>query len=474
MSNYFNKTTRNKNCVEDLDLNEFIEDWNRVRKRHKGQKAVLNSFFNDGVQYLFNRAGRKFAKTTTNIDIVWRFAMENPGAVIYYCFPTIVQALEVVWEEKRLQYCDSKDPYMYEKYVKSCNEANRMITFCNGSYCKIIGTWTEARGRGTQPNLLIVDEIQDCDGNYLDAMDANLAAKDGRCVMSGTPPRIRNHYNEWWDRIGCNPRGARFHYTSYDNESLPHLKEWLDAKKEELCSTGKEDVWLREYMAEDCFSSADRVLPDPKFIEKEQIIEKARLLRHNQKIPFVATCTCPSYFCSIAGVLMPSECVFVTGIILEKELWSKSFTDIYPKTKKILEELEVITDKKAVHVAWDSTKSLSDVVQGVSDCRTDIQWQHRGISLLRELMQSDKIYFSNDLEEFAIETQKLLTEEKNMELQKSYPHCCTLAMIANEWFQPKRIQAPQVNDFDKYKALREWGLPVPQKKNGRTLFTINN
>ena len=122
-----------------------------------------------------------------------------------------------------------------------------------------------------QPDFLIYDEVQDCSPEYMEAMDSNLAAKPhAQCVMMGTPPKKRNQYEEWWARIGANARGRTFHYTSYDNIRLPHLKEWLDNKKNELLKAGKEDVWLREYMAEFCYSSSDRILPDAKFLDRLQ------------------------------------------------------------------------------------------------------------------------------------------------------------------------------------------------------------
>ncbi len=44
---------------------KFLSDWEECRDRHPGQKEVLKATFEDKMQYVFYRAGRKGAKTTT-------------------------------------------------------------------------------------------------------------------------------------------------------------------------------------------------------------------------------------------------------------------------------------------------------------------------------------------------------------------------------------------------------------------------
>ena len=164
---------------------KFLEDWEACRDRHPGQLEVLRAVFEEKKQYVFYRAGRKGAKTTTGIDVAWKLANEAPNRVGYLCYPTIAQGIEVVWEERRLQTCDRKDDIMFEKYVEKVDDNKHIVRFANGSFVKLIGTWTEARGRGTQPDFLILDEVQDCNPDYIEAMDANLSAKPhAQCIIS--------------------------------------------------------------------------------------------------------------------------------------------------------------------------------------------------------------------------------------------------------------------------------------------------
>ena len=423
---------------------------------------------------MFYRAGRKGAKTTTAIDAAWRRANSKPNQVIYLCYPTIAQGIEVVWEERRLQTCDQKDDKMFDKYVEKVDDTRHIVRFRNKSFIKLIGTWTEARGRGTQPDFLIFDEFQDSNPDYIDAMDANLAAKeDAQCILMGTPPKKRNQYEEWLARVASHPRGKVFHYTSYDNIRLLHLKQWLDNKKIELTKAGKEDVWLREYMAELCYSSSDRVLPDSKFMEKEEIETFVRLFPYEERIPVLAISIQPTYFCAIVGILNHRKNMVVVDHMVFPQIWDRAFSEIYPLLSEKIKLVQDMCNKKIRNLVWDESNAFADIVTGFTKCRKDIKWQDRGIPLLRELMVKEKIKFSREIADFGLECQNLLVEESEKDVQKNYPHICTLAMMVNEYFSQEKFNIAQAKPFDKYAAFRDMGIPCPTSKKGKSLFTIN-
>ncbi|MDD3471514.1 MAG: hypothetical protein PHS86_01920, partial [Syntrophaceae bacterium] len=322
-----------------------------------------------------------------------------------------------------------------------------------------------------QPDFLILDEVQDCNPDYIEAMDANLSAKPhAQCIMMGTPPKKRNHYEEWWDRIGANELGQVFHYTSYDNVKLPHLKQWLDNKKVELYKAGKEDVWLREYMAEFCYSSSDRLLPDAKFLEKTEIDQKARLFAYNDRIPILAISVHPTYFCAIYGVLLPKKMLFVMDHMIFPQVWDKAFSEMYPQLSEKAKLLQDFCGKKMRQVVWDESGSFVDVISGFTKCRKDIKWQDRGIPLLREMMIRDKVCFSREMADFGLECQNMLIEESDKDIQKNYPHVCTLAMTVNEYFSQEKVAIHQTKPFDKFDAFREMGIPCPPKRGSKSLF----
>lgn len=444
---------------------EFLKDWEKCRTRHDGQQRVIDSYFKDGAQYIFLKAGRKFAKTATGIDIAWRAAAQIPNCVVYFCYPTIALGIEVLWDEQRLQRCDLRKDTMKDKYVEKTDDNKHMVRFKNGSYMKLIGTWSESRGRGTQPDLLVVDEIQDCSGVYLDAMDPNLAAKNGRCVMVGTPPQKRNHWYQWWDRVVDNPRGKTFHFTSYDNKSLPHLEEWLDRKKIELTKAGKEDVWIREYMADDCFSNSERVLPDAVFKTDEEINTTLSHFGYKDRIPVLAIGTQGKYLCAILAIVIRRKMIFIMDKEMHSQIWNKSFAEMFPELGEKCKRLQDECGTKMRKILWDPTNSFNDVIPGFGDCIGDkFKWQNRGVPLLKEMMVNKTIFVSEKLGDFGFECQGIFRDESVKDVEKDYPYVSTLSMLVNEYFSLERDRRPVMKEFDKYQGLREMGIPIPVKK----------
>jgi hypothetical protein len=456
---------------ENETIQEFLDDLKACRVRHPGQIEVRESVIEKRNQYTFIKAGRKFSKTTCAIDIAWELAKLGPNKVGYLCYPTIAQGTEVIWEERRLQTCDRKDDMMFDKYVEKMDDNKHMMRFKNGSFVKLIGTWTEARGRGTQPDFIIYDEFQDCNPEFVEAMDSNLSAKpDAIAVMMGTPPKKRNHFEDWMDRIANHPKGKVLSYTSYANTSLPHLKEWLDNKNLELIKAGKEDVWLREYMAELCYASSERVLPQAKFTEKDEIENLARLFDYSNRIPFMAISCHPTYFCCILGVLIAKQTVFVLDHLIVNQIWDKAFSEMVPLIAEKAKSLQDMCGKKMRKLVWDESKSFVDIVSGFTTCQKDPKWQDRGIPILREMMVKDKIKFSREIADFGLECQNLLVDETEKEVQKNYPHICTLSMLVNEYFSQEKVCISQFKPFDKFDAFREMGIPCPPKRNPRSFL----
>lgn len=451
---------------------DFMKDWEGLRQRHKGQVEILNAFFNEGKKSVFVRVGRKGAKTTTNIDIAWRFSFLIPKCTTYICLPTITQAIEVYWDEKRLQWCDLQDGWMEDKYIAHIDNNKHMITFINGSTIKLVGTWSEARGRGTQPNLLIVDEIQDASAEYLDAVEPNLAAKeDSRLVMSGTPPKKKNHYHEWENRILSNSEGFHAKYSSYINTALPHLAPWLDKKKIELISAGKEDVWMREYMAEDCFRSDDRVLPDVKLIDFDELLWKLKSVDATVYQPIFALVVTEHHITSTYNLMFHTRYTGSEIYTLESHhtsrIWDKSYQQMYDEMKLKMDDFSKIFPKPWRKLVYDETESFSDVIPGIGQARKDLKWSKRGIPLMKEMIIAGKLAFSNKASEIGVECQNLLKEDDI----RDYPTICTMAMLANEYYQAPSLSKHEQALWDQYAPLREAGIVANMpKQRGLRLY----
>jgi hypothetical protein len=451
---------------------DFLKDWNTLRERHEGQKEILAAFFDRNCKALFVRVGRKGAKTATNIEIAWRYSCLMPKATTYICLPTITQAIEVYWDERRLQQCDIADPWMEDKYISHINNNTHTITFVNGSKIKLCGTWSEARGRGTQPDLMIVDEVQDASADYLDAVEPNLAAKpDARLVMSGTPPRKKNHYHVWETRISKNPDGFNAKYSSYINTALPHLKGWLDNKKIELIEAGKEDVWLREYMAEDSFRSDDRVLPDVQIKDFDELIQFLKSVDATVYQPIFALVVTEHHITASYNLMIHSKYtgskIYTMEATHNNRIWDRSYCNLYDDMKLKMSEYSRIFPKAWRQIVYDETESFTDVISGIGQSRKDLKWTKRGIPLMKEMILSGKLTFSTKAAQIGVECQNLLKEDDI----RDYPTICTMAMLVNEYYQPPNLNRLEQEHWDKFAALREAGIITPpMKKRGLRIY----
>lgn len=469
---------KNPNNLDGSREDLFQVFWDELathRTFHEGQKEIFKTFLDDLMKYTFNRIGRKGAKTTTNIVLAWAYLLMVRRATCFITLPTITQAIEVYWDESRIQWCDLDNPVLFDMFVESVDNSKHIIKFVNGSTIKLVGTWSEARGRGTQPNLLIVDEVQDCSADYLDGMEPNLAAKeDARCIMSGTPPKKRNHYHEWEERIRKNDEGKCFHYSSYINTCLPHLKPWLDKKREELIAAGKEDVWLREYMAEDCFSSDERVLPDIHLVDHVPFMLELTNVDPTAFKPVMATFIDQQKLCTAYGVMLHNRFegvkIWIIDIDVTKRLWDISYEDLYREMTLKMEE-HASTFKAPWHkLVYDETEAFTDVIPDVTHARKDLKWKNRGIPLLKEMILQGKMQFSTESDQFAVEAQNLLKEDDIRE----FPTVCTLAMLANEYYQAPSAPSSEQEVWDQFSPLREAGIICsPPKKKGKSLMTFN-
>lgn len=472
---YKNKTTPKSRLdpKKENDLAQrFWDEWKARRKLHPGQEEIMKAFFKDKKKYLFIRMGRKGAKTTSNILAAWAYSLANPNCMTFITLPTITQAIEVYWDESRIQNADLDDPVLNHMFVKEANNNKHIVKFINGSQIKLVGTWSDARGRGTQPNLLIVDEVQDCSEDYLDAMEPNLAAKaDSRCIMTGTPPKKKNHYHTWEERIRNNPEGFCLHHSSYINTALPHLKEWLDKKREELIEAGKEDVWVREYLAKDCFRSDDRILPTVQPKDYDEMMAYLKKVDVTVFSPFVGIFLNENLICTTYGVMLESRYtgvqMWVIKMTTDKELWSKSFFHINQDIKKEIEYFSSTFKKPWRKIIYDETNSFQDVILDVQQCRTDFKWKNRGFPLLKEMILSGNLTVSTEASDFACEAQDILKEDKVLD----YPYACSMAIIANEFYQSPSLNKSEKKEWDKLKPLRDFGIIcAPPANKGRTFF----
>jgi len=79
-------------------------------------------------------------------------------------------------------------------------------------------------------------------------------------------------------------------------------------------------------------------------------------------------------------------------------------------------------------------------------------------------MLKEKIHFSREVADVALECQNLLQEESEKEIERNYPHICTISMLVNEYFSRDKIVIAKGNNLDIYAGFKEMGIPFTRKK----------
>lgn len=438
---FFRKKDSEVSALSDFDrlYKQILE----TRTLNQAQEEIIDAFFNQNSQRIFLRIGRKGSKTATLIIVSWLFAQLRPKSLISILYPTNEQGYDVLFEEERLANCDLQEITLREEWVEKVETRvnSTFVLFKNGSKIRVQGTWSEKRSRGVQPDLMIADEIQDTRAEYLAAAEPNLMAKpDARFILSGTPPKTRTHYHEWEERTIKLHGGKRFHYSSYINTSLPHLKQELDKKRDELILAGKEDEWRREYLAEDCFSSEDRILPDAIFKDNDELIDLIRGIHHSYRSHIIGLHITETKITVITAVMekKPYEAnkIYIMDCLVKNKIWEGSFREMYDRIPEMCEKITSVPFKSWRKWVCDESNAFIEVVPGFIKSREEkgFKWSDRGIPLMREMMNMNRLIFSDKIAPVGLEVQNYLKGDDC----KKYPIISTIAMIVNEHYVESR------------------------------------
>lgn len=188
--------------------------------------------------------GRRSGKTTLFAYEALGTALTIPNAKITYYAQTFGDARDIAWDIFLEVFGDA---------VLKKNETLLEIVVANlsGGTSKIsLKGWesvvTSQKGRGTENDLLLVDEVAFCRGfnEYWETvLEPTLLTTNGRAVFGSTP----NGFNDFYylaDKAQKQDGWFYSHATSYDNEA--NNKKWLDDKR----ATMPEDRFSQEYLAD--------------------------------------------------------------------------------------------------------------------------------------------------------------------------------------------------------------------------------
>lgn len=239
---------------------------------HAGQRIVGDAIFNSKAELIYTQCGRKYGKTELSVYCAWVWALLNPNSEIYYLAPLVKQAKELVWANNRMQTCNSLNPNFIPEVERilggpvKINAQEARVILPNGSFIKVDGSDNYEAQRGLKPDFIVADEYRNFQRQWLETVRPNMLVKRGKILFITTPPHIPNHAYEMAEecRLAYENKDPKYFYiqaSSYTNDRIQGNKEWLDDEKARLLRLGRENEWIREYMATFVSNNENAVLP---------------------------------------------------------------------------------------------------------------------------------------------------------------------------------------------------------------------
>jgi len=421
---------------------------------HKDQAEVKNALFAQNHKKIFLECGRKFGKTEFLAYMLYRYALLNPNSACYFIAPFQKQARELIWANNRLQnfFLPLINPTtertfhghtreeahqilkeLTDKYGVEALDTQMRIRFGNGSFIKLDGADQHQAYRGVNPHLIVYDEFKDHHPKFHDGMDPNLATHDAPLIIVGTPPEGDEdndpQFCELADFCSIDGNSSYFNKSSYCN---PHISaKWLDQKKLELVSRGREDVWLREYMAQRVRAGSRSIFPmfehpDPErniyytkhVIRREEA--KQKVLRHHKSWDFFLSfdpASATTFAVLFGAIHKRTKEIILLGEVYETRKGEMSTGRVFPKAISLLdgypvlaEEIRMIYDAAAT---WFQNEVSAQFGYGLEASMKDIgKKKEIRLNLIKDLLLDGFLIVSEDCPKFIWEMRNYRADEK--------------------------------------------------------------
>jgi len=481
-------------------------------KPHPAQAQVKNALFTKGSEKVFLECGRKFGKTDFLNYILHRFALLFPNSACYFIAPFQKQAKELLWANNRLQnfFFPNIDPktglsptglsrleasQVYEemkaKYGVVVNNTEMRIKFGNGSFIKLDGADQYEAYRGVNPHIIVYDEFKDHHPKFHDGMDPNLATFNAPLIIVGTPPEGDEdnapQYIEMADYCFKDKNSAYFNKSSYCN---PHISsDWLDKKRQELIDRNREDVWLREYMAQRVLSGSRAIFPMLKFPEPERGIThtdhirpheevKDKVLKYHKSWDFYLVFDPASVSCF--GVLFGAINKHTKQVVLLDEIYETSkakmgTANMFAKALEMVQGYGVLTDDiRMVYdnaAAWFYNEVVDQFDYALEPCSKDIKkkgehGKENRLNCIKDMLLFNYLVISDNCVKMVWEMKYYRTDDKgNIPKENDHLLDCLRYMLSADWYTHvpqraklteniRRFHTPD-SDRDKYRREKD-------------------
>jgi hypothetical protein len=453
----------NKQAQEYLQM---MQDLNKPRgmgvdvgldtRLHQGQIDALSCLYTDSeVLTLFLACGRKFGKTEAVGYILWKHALENPGAACYYIGPQKDHARKLLWDNRRIQNFLLEDS---AKYIHNIENDTMTIRFNNGSYIQILGSDNYAVANGLTPSIAVYDEFKHFRHMWHTEFSPNRAALGSKLIIIGTKARPENRnfrqYNALLNFYKDDPRGKLVTKTTFDNpiNQMPAQAAAIKVEIDQLKAEDSEDVIQLEYYSKvipggkrAIFPMLDKDKHIISDIEMTNIISKER---DNLEFYVVADPGTTKVF----GVLFIAyhkynKKVYVLDEIYEEQQKKCSTRYIYPRIEAICKmwnySPDIISDIWDVSEdwflgydeasAWFANEVITNYDTAFIATQKHLKSKSEGISLIRDQLNFDMILFNEKCEKTWLDMESYARRE-NGDIPKEHDHTIDCLRYANSFY----------------------------------------
>jgi PBSX family phage terminase large subunit len=199
------------------------------------QRTVANS----DARFKILRCGRRTGKTFFIVIDSITLCLQYPNLSMAYVGLTYSHAKDVVWED-----------YMKltEGMLDYKNSSELILRFKNGSRIKLYSWDSVDNMLGKKYHKVYLDEAavaRNLKQAWNDVIEPTLLDYHGEAWFTSMP-RGKGQFKELIDNTKHLPEWTEFHFTSYDNESIPNVEEELDRKRRDISPS----VFAQQYLAE--------------------------------------------------------------------------------------------------------------------------------------------------------------------------------------------------------------------------------
>ena len=389
---------------------------------HDKQAQVLEAIFKHGKKRVFIRAGRRSGKSEVAMYVPNRIAGLFPNKSCLIVGPKLKQQKKIMWKNGKLP---TFAPPIFGGEPK---EGDATIYFPNHSYIELDGSEDWESHRGTEYDVVIIDEYKDIEPRFVTEIIApTLATTDGILITIGTPPKSKdNHYYQTEMEVKEDPDWAFFKWTSWDN---PHVdKDWLKKEKAKYYKRGDKDIWDREYEAEYVFGGKSHIFPmfnSKKHVKSYDIIERMTE-KDRSRMEWFVSCdpaTSSTFAVSFIGYNRHTSQIFIMDEIYNKNRLETSSAEIWnqiqQKKKAIYPrgQWRYIYDEAA---AWFANEISAQFGIGMIPSKKRSAEKDDGISLLKDIMlRPNCLFIARSCINTIFEIENYITDDNGRYIKKN-------------------------------------------------------